>query len=331
MSKTKVGKRKVRTKVTIRTKVAKPRYMGGMSEANAAAKRYADMLLDPCRAALDYAPYDSTRLDFVQRRKAVGVSGTEPYVYTLWHPSLGAYSYAGANGSATGFPTANAPLSPFLTSNVPAAKAVAGCFSVEWIGAESARQGWISAGVVPGSLLAQCIAYQSSPVANSIDSWARICTHTERMPIDKFEINWVPGPKDVVASTWPGDQFAATSEAFWKQELEGRNFILVVLSNVGSSSVLNTVTAVCEVSQNANTNTTVNAASVSKPMFDYTAVIQKLQNKDTSWYINTFKKVANFAAGALGAYTGGGLPGVLGYLAMGGDQTVRASTKNFKS
>lgn len=304
------------------------------SENMSSARAYQQMLIDPCRAPLDYAPYDSARLDFVTRRRSTGVSGTEANVVAFWHPSLGCFSYANATGGGTGPLTFNGALSPFLSSTNQTMRPVAGCFSVEWISSESARQGYISSGIVSGTLVSQALAYNTSFTAFSIDAWAKLLSHTERMPIDKFEINWVPGPKDAASpASYPGDQFGSTTEnaAWWKAELEGRNFVAIVLSNIGSSNVLNSVTAICEVGQNANSNVTTNAASVSRPKFDYVGVIASLQAKDPSWYVNTFKKVAAFGAGALGAYTGGGLPGILGYLTMGKDQTTRAATRNFTS
>lgn len=321
----------IKKKVQAQMPKMRNRNMGPASDAQVAAKKYASMLVDPCRAELDYAPYNSAKLDFVTRRKGTGVSGTEAFVVTFWHPAMGAFASAGTTGGFTGALTFGATLSPFVDATVLSAKPVAGCFGVEWVSSESSRQGWISAGIVTGGQIAASLTYRSGFTAFSIDSWARIATHTERMPVDKFEMNWVPGPRDNQPVPYIGGKFAATAanEVFYDEEMEGRNFIMIVMSNIGSANVLSTVTSICEIAQSAGLNTTTNAASVTKPTFDYVAVLDSLQKKDTSWYVNTFKKIAQFTSGAVGAYTGGGLPGILGYLTLGASTTINAATKNY--
>lgn len=331
MAKTKQNKRKRALVVRSRAKPQVPRNVPGGPEA----RRYMDMLLDPCRAELDYAPYPGTKLDFVQRKRAQSVLDANAYQVFFHHPTLGTFGYSGSNdGFALGL-SFNVALSPFIDSNYKSLKPIAGCFSVEWIGAESARQGWINAGIVTGDFIANSLPYADAVTLYSINSWARSATFTERMPIDKFELNWVPGPKDAISPTpYVGDQTGtdSASRAFWKTELEGRNFIMVVLSGIGAgTNVITTVTDIGEVAQAASVNVTSNAAVVFKPKFDYTTVLSTLQAKDTSWYVNTFKKLGKLAAGMLGAYTGGGLPGILGYLTMGSDSTTQASNKNLRS
>lgn len=303
------------------------------SETQAAVKRYADLLLDPCRSELDYAPYGGAKLDYVTRKKAQATVGPAAYQVIFWHPTIGAFGYSNAAGTGTGALLALGPISPFVDSIFVSSRPISGCFSVEWIGAESARQGWINAGIVAGSAIQNSLFYNSSLTAYSIDSWARSATHTERMPIDKFECNWVPGPKDATTPTpYVGDKYGTTQAdtSFWAEELEGRNFIMIVMSNItATSSVLMTVTSVAEVSQAASVNVTSNAGTVVRQKFEYSNVIAQFQAKDPGWYINTFKKVSKFTAGALGAYTGGGLPGVLGYLMMGADPSTKAATKNY--
>lgn len=330
-----VAKTNKNKKQAIRAKKAnrvnKPRAME--SEATAAAKRYAHLLLDPCRAELDYAPYSGSKLDYVLRKKSQTVVGADSYQVLFWHPTLGMFGYSSTVSTGAGALVSLSQGSPFLDSTFLATRPVAGCFGLEWIGAESGRQGWINAGIVTGSAVKNSLAYDATVTAFSIDSWARSATHTERMPIDKFEVNWVPGPKDATTPTpYIGGNLGATAAngAFWASELEGRNFIMIVLSNITiTPSVLLTLTAVAEVSQSASVNVTSNAGTLVRPKFDYTAVIASLQSKDTGWYVNTFKKITQFAVGAVGAYTGGGLPGVLGYLTMGKDQTIRAGTRNY--
>lgn len=311
----------------------KPR--SGLFPVNSLAHKYASMLVDPCKAELDFAPYGETKLDFVTRRRAVSQSGTDPYCAYLWHPYYGVYAIGAATGSSAQPFAFNNGLSPFVDATVRTAKPIAGCLSFEWSGAESGRKGFLNASIVSGDNFVDSLLYGPSYTAFDINSLARICTHGERVPVDKFEINWVPGPRDVVPGTYVGNHFATTAadKVFWEEEWQGRNFVLLVVSGVTGvlGDFVLTCTSICEVAQSAGMNTTVNAATVSPPQINYAQVIKKLQDVDSGWYINAFKKATKFIAGSVGSYTGGGLPGLLGYLTMGSDNTVAAATRNMKS
>lgn len=310
------AKRAVRP-ILVATKGRKRRTRG---ELSGDALAYKKVLLDPCNAALCKTPYEGADGAQISRGCNV-INATTGFQAIAYHPVYGGFVLATADAQTnSSFSSINQL--PYQSSG---ARAIAGCLSVQYSGAESARQGFVYCGLFPGSTVWQYTAASSGGAggAFNIDTLVSRMVNVERMPVDKCEVNWFPGEgdSDYCIPTWGSSaQTGAMESAFSKV-----HFAVAVVYN-GTTNV--TFKAVNVVETSANTFTGFPALTIGapiRPSFDWRAVLASIANKDTTWYLNTFKKMGHFIAGVSGSYLTAGLPGALGYLTANVAGSVNAS------
>lgn len=283
---------------------------------------YKRLLVDPCYAELPQSPYESNGGAIIGRVRSTSLGpglATDTGMVVFYHPVFGAFSREAASPGSTGslkqYSTFYQPV-----GNTNAARAIAGCLSVTYIGAESSRSGVMHCGIVSGALVATILesAAGGQGISASFTSLAAGLSHMERTPVDKCEVNWVPGE---------GDQsFAAMSPALASASqlevlFEKTNFCVIIVT--GLPAAANTLewnaTGVVETVPAAtnslfNNSIAFDVATSTRPRFDYRDVVRELGAKDPSWFIGTFKKAWKFVGGVAKGYATAGLPGALGYL-----------------
>jgi len=280
-----------------------------IGEIGGQAAAYRRLLVDPCNSPLVPTPYEGSLSGTVQREVG-GVVGSQPNGIYFWHPHYGLFGFEAPAAATTGNVT-------LLTGGSTApGRAIAGCMSVAWLGSEATRQGMVYCGVVPGSLVWGSLATtQGGAGGSALSAGAAAFKLTEqaRMPVEKCEVNWFPGEGDSEQQLVP--TYDASQNNALKVAFASTNFCCInVVGGVALSHQIKT-TGITEKGNNSSTGATSwNVAAPDKPPYDWKTVLTSLTQKDPSWYLDTFRKVATIVGGTAGAYATSGLPGALGYL-----------------
>lgn len=304
MAKTRVNnKRKSKGKRgTIPKMVQRIREPPGISDREA----YKRLLLDPCYSALPPSPYTGNSGSAIRRIKYYR-SNSAAYDITFYHPSYGMFYASDATGNVA---TTIAP----VASQQVSGRAIAGCISATYYGAESSRQGAIFCGVVPGNIVSYYLVATSGGQGSTmaLSGVQSLLSHVERTPVDKCEVNWVPGEGDYlpVKLTYDANHLSQIQDVFART-----NFCVILVARAASSDTIaiNTTSVVEDFPETSGGPVWDTSIPV-KPKFDYKAVIEELARKDSSWFLNTFKKTAMLVGGTVSSYMTAGLPGALGYL-----------------
>lgn len=300
------------------------RVAGGKKKAKASSMSlvksgYARMLVDPCGANL-VEPFYGGTVGTMVRTTQNTLGGGTAYEAWAYHPFHGLYVLAAPDVATPSQFVKNATLVPPIPTND--GRAVAGCLSAQYIGPESGRQGMLMAGTFPAASLLRFTASGNGGdnASVTIGSLARALAHTERAPVDKFEINWVPGPGDGDYTTI--NSFSSGTATANHAIADKTNFVMMLLYNTGATSnyVLKSV-AINELQFDTAVGTAygINTRAVSVTPAH---VVAELAAKDSSWYINTFKKIGGLIGGGVKSYVEGGLPGALGYLLSGTNKAI---------
>lgn len=273
---------------------------------------YRKLLVDPCHAALAKSPYAGP-LGGVIERDVTLFANTKEYGIYFMHPVFGVYSWESSFPTATGSLT----FSQLVAPGRQAMRGVAGCFSATYVGAESARSGSVSCGVVPGSVVWNYLATANGGAGQVLSVGATLSKLAEvkRMPVDMCEVNWFPGNGDEEVTSVP-DSSSAADQEFIKTKFADVNFTAVIVANTALNNIQFKVTAVVEALSvvTATNSTAWTVSTPTKPSFNWKDVLSSLSNRDSSWYVDAWKKVGSLAGGTVAAYGTMGLPGALGYL-----------------
>lgn len=293
------------------------------SRMSAGAERevYKRILVDPCYGELPSSPYESAAGGIVARvrQTALAPALNNTAMAVFFHPVFGSFAAEVANvTTATSFRDFAGAYQQ--VGNTNAARAVAGCVSATYIGAESGRSGIMHCGVVSGALVSSLLGTIYGGNGNTITMGALSAglSHIERTPVDKCEVNWVPGEGD---SSFSAVTFAAASSNQIETLLERTNFCVIVVTGLnGAANLIEwNFTGVVETVPAASNNLFNNAiafdvSTSTRTKFDYRDVVRELGAKDPSWFIGTFKKAWKFIGGLAKGYATAGMPGALGYL-----------------
>lgn len=292
------------------------------SSSSGPAAEYRRILVDPCYAALPSTPYATSSGGLVTRTHAQ-VASSSIYQIVFYHPVFGAFTYAESTGAVAGSLNPYTGLYSFVTAN-GAARGIAGCLSATYSGPESSRSGMIRCGLVAGSVVAKFLGTPNAGDGGTIvlNSVGAFLNHVERMPVDKCEVNWVPGEGDSEFVSTGG--FLTANQQSISTYLAKTNFAVVV---VQGSALANSVDFACTsvYEYQAINNVSMagatlpwDIAQVTRPSLDFRSVLTDLARKDSSWFLNTFRKTATLIGGTAAGYMSAGLPGALGYLVGGG-------------
>lgn len=291
----------------------------GLADAGPAAA-YRRALVDPCYAALPSSPYGGAAGSAMVRSHSQ-VATTGAYYLVFYHPVFGAFTCADTTGATALSLVPNANAGPVISSG--AARGIAGCLAVSFTGAESARAGMVRCGLVPGTAVYAYMAAASGGGGTTLTlgPLGSALAHVERMPVDKCEVNWMPGDGDEVFVTPLG--YVAANSSMYASLFAKTNFCCALIQASVSGAVDISTTAIYEYTTGSSAgsapgggNLTWDVPTNTMPAFNYKAVLSDLARKDSSWFLNTFRKVANFVGGAASSYVTAGLPGALGYLAQ---------------
>jgi len=296
---------------------------------------YKRLLLDPCNAPLCRSPYGDEEGALVTRAHSV-VSNSQDNQLFFYHPVFGYFhttSPAGVTGNIV-------PISP-AAATTGSARGLAACLEVTYVGPEQDRAGLLYCGLVPGQVVWNLMAGTSGGGSVGIDvaNAANYFTNVERMPVDRCSVNWFPSDQD--QEFLPGVTYNAADTAALRTLFSKSHFIAVLVAGSVANGLRIQSTYVIEAT-NTNPGALVTGFGTSPwmisprtgPKVDVSRVIAELTAQDSSWYLNTFKKMAKFGLGLLNSTLRGGLPGALGYLtesvtntpSMGG-----ARNRNYRS
>jgi len=200
--------KKVRQSKKKKSMVAKRRVERGVP-LDAAGFRYAQLLSDPCNAALVPSTFPGYS-GIVQRFTTyytVGVTAGCTAGILIYNPNSGSISSTDVATGATSATLSYSwnPLCPgygFLNSNAKDCRALSACMQVMPLASELNRSGYISYGTMDGFALPTGGVITPSQLATNL-------TNVDRMPDDMIEVKYVPGSGDEfytpVTSTSPSE------------------------------------------------------------------------------------------------------------------------------
>lgn len=291
-----------------------------------ATTAYAKLLLDPCNAELTPSPYGQDAGAQVIRRHEVYNNFNDAQVF-FWHPVLGLFRTVAVTGTpGTVFPVDNGQMYTNYSN-----RAIAGCAEVMYTGPEANRAGTIQCGVIQGSLLWRHLATGNGGggIAFDVAHVAGYIPNVERTPVDRCGVNWFPGAGDC---DWiPPINNAASNSPLVEKIFAATHFCVIFVAGAGANNFRLSMTGVVEqviIDTGATTSGYPGAVWTVTPKItgavDYEGVVKKLSQVDSSWYLNTFKKVAKFGLGLVNSTLKYGLPGALSYLtaSVGIDSTA---------
>lgn len=305
-----------------------------------ALENHLRMVLDPCNAPLTETAYPNASGVIRDRRKHVlstsHTPATNAGTYSrviAWHPILGALElYSGTTewlpteGSGSFRPLTTLSRFPD-TNSLYSGRAVGGCLTMAWAGKELDRRGMMYSGVISGGLVWTHMAQASGGAGAFItpSALAAALSSTCRTPNDKCEVTWVPTEFDSVFTDIV--PFATTSNTTLQEQFSKLNFVLMIgvfPQGVGETVALSvTALSIAEVNPaltvagGSNFGLVQDAAHVNTSGVPgaVTRIVKALQSQDTSWYIDTFKKLGKFGLRAAGAYARGGALGLVAEVA----------------
>lgn len=284
---------------------------------NSLRQQYKHLLLDPCNAPLCQSPYGGDAGSTMVRAHGYRNSQFDSYVL-FYHPLWGGFENQVTGGTASTLKPISATQANVTTSG----RAIAACLDTTWIGPESARAGIVQCGVVPGNVVVNYLDATNGGAGNTIDAAniTVLISNMERMPVDRCQVNWFPTEADEQFQG-PITSYASANANLIAERFAKTHFMVVFVQGTGTAGFARIgITEVIEKSQlssivvQGSTSQPWNLQSASTPGVNVRSVIAELTNKDTSWYLNTFRKIANFGIGLAGATYTAGLPGALGYL-----------------
>lgn len=169
-------------------------------QLDSAALAYANLLRDPCNAALVQPIYPGGGAGFLFRGETfftLGNGGTETAGYMHWTPGYVNSSNSEIVYGSTTSPTngitnaglANGPAKTFLNNNVRAARCVAACLRITYPGAESSRAGRVHYGHTFGGSIDIGDVFTT-------DNVAQLLVNYGRTPTDTIEMYWKPDVAD---------------------------------------------------------------------------------------------------------------------------------------
>lgn len=279
--------------------------------------KYKHLLLDPCNAPLCQSPYGGDAGSTIVRAHGYRNTQFDAYVF-FYHPLWGGFENQ-VNGGAVG---TLKPISATQANVVTAGRALAACLDTTWIGTESARSGIVQCGVVPGTVVHTYLDATYGGANNSIDAnnITYLISNMERMPVDRCQVNWFPAEADEQFSG-PITAYSAANNNLVAERMCKTHFMVVFVAGAGTqNNVRIGITEVFEKSQllsivgQGGTSQPWNLQSASTPGVNVKSLLAELTSRDSSWYLNTFRKIAKFGIGMVGATYTAGLPGALGYL-----------------
>lgn len=313
---------KSKPKMVKRVKVRSVKSKVQRTRTNPFADEYKRILLDPCNAPLPTSPYNGADGSQVVRSTNVFNNG-DVFSVVAYHPIYGSYSFNVANiATAQSFTVVGGD------AIAVGGRAIAGCLSATWVGAESNRQGLLYCGVVPGTVVWSYLAASAGGNGGSISpaQLAAKIVNYERMPVDKCEVNWFPGEGD---SDFQLPVFNSIAQV---QSMEAAfaktHFCIIMSTQAAIGSVSFKTVGVSELGNNlAGGLAAFTVGSSTEPKYDWREALADLSRRDTRWFIGAFRKAGMFVSGMAGSYLTAGLPGALGYLT----QSIAGATTSSRS
>lgn len=165
-------------------KVKRVRFVPKSPMLDAQGASYARLLADPCNAPLAHPVYGGTNGGLLLRSRSVFSVNTAPTAtagYLHWTPGaigtattelLGAeYATTSIGGNAIAITTA--PGKAFLVANSASYRPVAACMQVYFLGAETARSGFVLVDNTLGGLIDLGTAYSTDILSRTLSNYSR--------------------------------------------------------------------------------------------------------------------------------------------------------------
>lgn len=275
--KVKQPKKKRHTAVRRRAEAAMP--------LDAAAFRYAQLLSDPCNAALVPSTYPGFS-GIVQRFTSyvnIGTTGGATAGIFYYNPNSGAY---GINDVANGGVSttisyvwgAGSPGYSFLTANAKDCRTLSACVQIMPLASELNRSGYIAYGTMDGFALPVGGVISPSQLAANL-------TNVRRVPDDMIEVKYVPGS---------GDEIYAPVTSVSPSE-NTSNLVVAFVGAPISVGFVAKITAVVEWTPQA-LDGTLSMAHIGTPSNNTTNQVKKyLYDIDPHWWTSAAKVVGRGA------------------------------------
>lgn len=266
-----------------------------MPQANSLLSQHINMIIDPCASPLTSTAYSGPE-GCIQRFVATGAVGGGSNQASAIVVVPGGFRFLTANlatGSTAwtpGYTTIGFPGYTFLNTNASGARCVGACLQVHWNGAESARGGSMSCGVLPAGAV-------KDGVATNIDALYGLLQNRERIPAGECEVKWNPSEEDA--------NYDICDAAVTISNFDDKNAMAVVWQGPSGGVLAYTITLVYEwvpkIGLGQPAHTTIHK-SIPDAVSQINNVLHRVGFKNTS--LGTL--LGNAAMTAVSSYTGAG-------------------------
>lgn len=296
------GKRKQQRRPKAKV-VQVPRNIPG-NLLDAAGRKAAHMLFDPCGAMLEESAYGGER-GFINRFVRTGTHGTsagQTASVFIYKPGNALSSFHSVIDDVTNFTVAYGTSFPgqgYLNANGTKARAVSFCTIVRPVASPTNATGSIHFGIIAASALAQGATTNISALVSMLPQTVGV-TNALYNPL---EIKWVPGNNDGSYSPLSG----ITSD-----DDTDRNLLVVVVRGVpAASGVQFKETAIMEWVPNVASGISTDLTQPRSTRNDINDVLRALKNKDPNWWWSLGMKAFSLGKKAAAGYATGGLAGAM--------------------
>lgn len=301
------GKRKQQRRT--QTKVVQvPRPIPG-NLLDAAGRKAAHMLFDPCGAMLEESAYGGER-GFVNRFVRTGTYGTGAGVTTsvfIYKPGNVCGSYHDVASDTTSFTVAfgtSFPGQGYMSTNGTKARAVSFCTIVRPVASPTTATGSIHFGILAASALAQGTTTTPSALIGMLPQTVSVANAL----YSPLEVKWVPGNGD--------GNYAPTGGVFSDDDTDRNVLVVVVRGFPATSGVQFKETAIMEWVPNVSSGVSTDLTQPRMSRNNIDDVLRVLKQKDPNWWWSLGMKAFNVGKKAVSGYATGGIAGAVMRLSM---------------
>lgn len=276
---------------------------------DAAGRKAAHMLFDPCGSMLEESVYGGER-GFVNRFVRTGTHGTaagQTASVFIYKPGNALAAYASVVDDVTSFAVSfgtSFPGQGYMNTNGTKCRAVSFCSIVRPVASPNNATGTIHFGILPASALPQGASTTVSALVGMLPQSVSV-SNALYTPL---EIKWVPGNGDGNYSPLTG----ITSD-----DDTDRNLVVIVVRGVpAASGVQYKDTAIMEWVPNLTSGIATDLTQPRSSRNDIDDVLRVLKQKDPNWWWSLGMKAFKLGKKAVAGYASGGIAGAAMRLTM---------------
>lgn len=281
-----------------------------LSSLDAHAAAYARLLSDPCNAPLVHGVGVSSGDAMLIRLESDAIYFDGAGITAgsiIWTPgakvALGTSRTSDAVTTPSFVQITNGIAGEFLNSQATSYRCLAACMQVFWPGTELNRQGFIGLGLVPSSLQTQMAPTTLGGGAGvaSIGQLRVTSQMVARMPQNRYEIMWKPGPGDDNDFDYASyNQNPASTPAL----MQNRNSILMTATGLPAAVGVRVRTVAVYEYTPVATAGLVNTVQTTRSANTTQDVVRELDQKlGDNWFLRGIRYIGMGVGAAAGAYS----------------------------